>query len=144
MTAILAVAVGFGSLGVEQASANPSKVWVINENVAKAVNGGVAVDVTTVAGRTAAAATKTTIQEAATTCVLSDSTSGPTKTAATGTYTDINGTALVGYTATWSPLFTASGAKAGVAASTATAMLQADGTTVASSNVICGVLAGTQ
>ena len=87
---------------------------------------------------------KTTIQEGATTCGLTDSTTGPTKSAAVATYTDVNSHNLVGYATTWTPLYSASGGKLGVAGTgTTVSLLLADGTTIAGYNVVCSKAAGT-
>jgi hypothetical protein len=93
-------------------------------------------------------APKNTVQEGATVCPLAANPAIPANGVATATYTDINGTPLVGY----QPTFTTSnagvfaiGTGAGAINATsqqATSMLQPDGTTVAAADAYCGVSTG--
>ncbi|MHB8685462.1 MAG: hypothetical protein ACYC9X_14190 [Dehalococcoidia bacterium] len=85
---------------------------------------------------------KSTLQAGATTCASTDSTAGPTKSYLDGVYTDIAGNKLVGGMPTWGTLF-ATATNAGIAVAPGTSMLQADGTTISSRNVVCGKASGT-
>ncbi|MHB8514872.1 MAG: dockerin type I domain-containing protein [Dehalococcoidia bacterium] len=86
---------------------------------------------------------KTTLQEGAASCALTDSTAGPAKSYLDAVYTDIAGNQLVGMMPTWGTVFAAA-ANAGVAwAAPLTSMLQADGRTISSRNVVCGKAPGT-
>jgi len=92
---------------------------------------------------------KDTVQEGAAGCAIAASQSSPTNGAATATYTDINGNALIGYHPTFSTSSTstlvvgnAAGTLAGGASQLLTTMLQADGTTIAAVDSYCGVAAG--
>lgn len=87
----------------------------------------------------ALAVTKPTIQEAAPSCAITDSTSAPTRGGAGLTFTDINGTALVGYAATWASSSTSTMT---VAAPTTVSMQLTGTTTITAPNVYCGVAAG--
>lgn len=84
-------------------------------------------------------ATKTTIQEAAPSCLTTDSITDPARAGAAAIYTDINGNALVGYFTSWA---SSAVATMKVATPTTPSMLLSDGTTIASGNVICGVAVG--
>jgi len=88
--------------------------------------------------------TKPTIQEAAASCDITDSTSAPTRGGAATIYTDIDGTALVGYWTQWGSSNTSILDVALSGASEPTpSMLLPDGKTVAAGNVYCGDTAGT-
>jgi hypothetical protein len=82
---------------------------------------------------------KPTIQEGATSCDVTDSISAPTRSGAAGIFSDINGTALVGYYASWS---SSSTSVVDVAEPVTPSMLLSDGSTIAAGNVICGDGAG--
>lgn len=83
---------------------------------------------------------KVTIQEGAASCALSDSTSVPTRSAATAIFTDINGTPLVGYSTDWA---STSPATMAVAAAQTTSHVLPGGTTISAPDVACGVASGT-
>lgn len=94
------------------------------------------------------AVTKTTIQEKNGGCGFTSSITDPTRAGATGTYTDINGKALVGYAPTFSSssasnMLVGNAAGTGAASQITRSMLLPDGKTIAGFDVICGVAAGT-
>ncbi len=89
---------------------------------------------------------KTTVTAGAPSCAIGDSPSDPTRALGRASFTDINGTPLVGY----HPTFTTSASSvmhvgnvsgSGAASWEVTSMLQADGQT-AGEDVVCGVSAG--
>jgi hypothetical protein len=84
---------------------------------------------------------KTTIQEQAASCAITDSITAPTRAGVLGTYTDINGNSLVGYggTGSWS---SSSPSLMKVSLTADVSMVLTDGTTIADYNVICGVAPG--
>jgi hypothetical protein len=145
-TAASALTPTSGSNGVFATNEITGNGTFTSGNTITAVQDGVSVDSGAVSTASQAqnvtlAAVSTTIQEGATACGTSTAT--PNKTAAGLTFTDINGTDLVGYSATWTPTFSTSG-KAGAAVGSTVSMVQADGSTITAANLICGANAGTQ
>jgi hypothetical protein len=87
------------------------------------------------------ASLKATIQEGLTAadCTTTSDITNPARAGVVTTYTDINGTALVGYFTSWA---SSSASNMVVATPTTPSMLLSDGKTIAAGNVICGVTAG--
>lgn len=112
-------------------------VTAVQDSVA--VDSGTDVAVVGQAHDLALSVAKSTIQGGLSSCSINDNTTSPQRTAALATYTDINGTPLVGYYTAWS---SSSASNMIVALADTPSMLQVDGVTIAAANVACGVSAG--
>ena len=123
--------------GTTGSAASGSTVTVTQDSVSLDSS---AMTIATQAHDVALAVTKATIQENSSSCALTDSTSDPARGGAGLTFTDINGTALVGYGATFTS--SATGTMT-VASPVSLSMLIAGTTVTAAGNVYCGVAAGT-